>query len=83
MLGIDGIPVELYLALWYILGPIWLETVNYAVENGWFHQDLNTALIAVVPKPGKDPLECTNYRLISLTKTVSKYLENQGYVVLS
>lgn len=26
--GIDGIPVELYLELWNIIGPIWLDTIN-------------------------------------------------------
>lgn len=64
--GIDGIPVEIYLAIWDIIGPIWLETLNYAVAHGSFHRDLNTALITVIPKPGKDPLECANYRPISL-----------------
>ena len=64
--GIDGIPVELYLAIWDVVGPLWLETLNYAIEQGFFHRDLNTALITVLPKPGKDPLECANYRPISL-----------------
>lgn len=64
--GIDGISVELYLSLWDIIGPIWLETLNYATEQGFFHKDLNTAVITVIPKPSKDHLECTNYCPISL-----------------
>ena len=64
--GVDGIPVEVYFAFWDILGPIWLDTLNYAVEQGGFHRDLNTALITVIPKPGKDPLECASHRPISL-----------------
>ena len=31
--GMDGIPVQLYLELWDILGPIWMDTLNYAVET--------------------------------------------------
>lgn len=64
--GIDGLPAELYLTLWHILGPIWLSTLNSAIRKGYFHRDLNTALITVIPKPGKDPLECSNHRPISL-----------------
>ena len=44
--GIDGIPAELYLELWNIVGPIWLDTINSAIEKGFFHKDLNTALIS-------------------------------------
>ena len=47
--GIDGIEVELYLELWDILGPIWLDTLNYAIEKGAFHRDLNTAQEWVAP----------------------------------
>lgn len=79
--GIDGIPVELYLTFWDILGPIWLDTINYAIGNGEFHRDLNTALITVIPKPGKDPLECASHRPISLInadlKIFSKVLANR------
>lgn len=79
--GIDGIPVELYLQLWDLLGPIWLEAIHYASNIGSFHRDLNTALITVIPKPGKDHLECANYRPISLInadlKIFSKVLANR------
>ena len=64
--GIDGIPAELYLELWNIIGPIWLDTINAAIGKGCFHKDLNTALISVLPKPGKDPQNCASYRPISL-----------------
>ncbi len=85
-LGIDGIPVELYLALWDILGPVWLETLNYATDKGTFHRDLNTALITVIPKPDKDPLECANHCPISLInadlKIFSKVLASRLEVVI-
>ncbi len=64
--GIDGIPVDLYLVLWDLIGHIWLSTINDAISKGHFHKDLNTALITVLPKPGKDHSDCSNYRPISL-----------------
>lgn len=64
--GIDGIPVELYLEQWNIIGPIWLDTINSAIEKGFFHRDLNTGLVSVLYKPGKDPQNCSSYRPISL-----------------
>lgn len=64
--GIDGLPIDLYLVMWDQLGPIWLRTINKAISKGHFHKDLNTALITVLPKPGKDHSDCSNYRPISL-----------------
>ena len=64
--GIDGLPAELYLAFWEILGPFWLKAMHFAIEQGFFHKDLNTALMSVIPKSDKDPLECASYRPISL-----------------
>ncbi len=62
--GINGIPVDLYLELWSILGPILLDTINSAIEKGYFHKDLNTPLISLLHKPGKDPQNCSSYCLI-------------------
>lgn len=75
--GIDGISVELYLSLWDIIGPTWLETLNYAIERGFFHREFNTALITVIPKAGKDHLECADYRPISLILIFSKVLASR------
>lgn len=74
--GIDGIPVELYLELWDVLGPVWLDTLNYAIERGAFHRDLNTALITVISKPGKDSLECANYRPMTSRYSPRCWLED-------
>lgn len=64
--GLDGIPSELLLKYFHILGPTLLQTINSAVERGAFHQQTNTAIISLLPKKGKDPLDCSNYRPISL-----------------
>lgn len=42
------------------------QTINSAVERGAFHQQTNSALISLTPKKGKDPLDCSNNRPISL-----------------
>ena len=55
-----------------------MDTLNYVIEERAFHRDLNTALITIIPKLGKDPLECVNHHPISLInaglKTFSKVL---------
>lgn len=57
---------RIYLELWNIVGPIRLDTLNSAIRKGYFHKDLNTALISVLHKPGRDPESCSSYRPISL-----------------
>lgn len=67
--GIDGIPPELISAIWDIVSPLILNSFNFAVGNGALHRDQNTALITLLLKKGKDPLECASYRPISLITT--------------
>ena len=64
--GTDGLPPELYLAFWDQVGPLILGSINFAIEQGSFHRDQGSALITVLLKKGKDPLECSSYRPISL-----------------
>lgn len=69
-----GLPAELYFTFWDILCPIWLSTLNSAIDKGCLHQDLNTALITVLPKPGKDPRECASHCPMSLIDGYLKIL---------
>uniref|UniRef100_A0A3B1KHZ5 Reverse transcriptase domain-containing protein n=1 Tax=Astyanax mexicanus TaxID=7994 RepID=A0A3B1KHZ5_ASTMX len=64
--GLDGLPPELYLDLWDLVGTLILDSFNFAIESGSFHRDQKTALISLLLKKGKDPLQCSSYRPISL-----------------
>lgn len=65
-LGPDGIPLEVLLHFWDLLGPVLLSSIQTAIEKGAFHEHTNVALISLLPKKGKDLLHCSNYRPISL-----------------
>ena len=64
--GLDGIPPELLLQYFDILGPTMLQAVTSAIEKSPFHRQTNTALISLIPKKGKDHTDCSNYRPIRL-----------------
>lgn len=64
--GLDGLPPEFYVVFWDQVGPLILDSINYAIKQGSFHRDQRNALITVLLKKGKDPLECSSYRSISL-----------------
>ncbi len=72
--GLDGIPPELLKTLWDIIAPLILNSLNFALEKGALPRDQTTALITLLLKKGKDPLECSSYRPISLLSRDSKLL---------
>lgn len=65
---LDGFPLELFLELWDSIKPLLLNSINYALRTDSFHHDQNTSL-----KKGKSPLNCRNYRPISLIETELKF----------
>lgn len=67
--ALDGLPPELFLELWDIIGP---PLLDFALNTGSFHHDQNTSLISVLLKKGKPPLRCGSYRPISLITTELK-----------
>lgn len=79
--GLDGIPAEFYLFFWAELGSLMLEMVNYSLDKGEFHKDVNIALISLLLKKDKDPTLCGNYRPVSLInvdiKLFAKILANR------
>ncbi len=64
--GLDGLPPELYLEIWDLVGTLMLNSFNFAIEHGVFHRDQKSSLISLLLKKGKDPLDCSSYRPISL-----------------
>ncbi len=64
--GLDGLPPELYLETWDLVGTLMLNSFNFAIEHGVFHRDQKTSLISLLLKKGKDPLDCSSYRPILL-----------------
>lgn len=82
--GEDGFPAEFY----HWSGENIIDSLHAAFQEAEHESSLgslsNRAIIAVLPKPGKDPLLCSSYRPISLlncdvkihTKTRSTYAPN-------
>ncbi len=64
--GPDGIPPEFYLTFWPLIGPLLVDMIQYSIKVGSFPRDVNSALISLLLKKGKDPVECSSYRPLSL-----------------
>ncbi len=43
--GLDGLPPELYLEIWDLVGILMLNSFNFAIEHGAFHRDQKTSKI--------------------------------------
>lgn len=68
--GLDGLPPELYIALWHELGPHLLNMLNSSIQKGGFSSNSNIAAITIQPKKkDKQPTECSSYRPLSLLNT--------------
>ena len=63
--GIDGTPPQLYITFWDKLGPLMLDMVRISIDEG-FSRDVNLALISLLLKKDKDPVDCASYRPLSL-----------------
>lgn len=48
--GLDGIPPELISELWYLVGPILLDSMNFSIKIVSFHWDQKSALISSFKK---------------------------------
>ena len=70
--GLDGYTSEFYKAYAEELAPLLLSTYNEALQKGNLPPSLTEAVITLIPKEGRDPLDCKNYRPISLTSCDSK-----------
>lgn len=79
--GPDGFTAEFFKSFATELAPRLLEVYKEALERGELPLTMRQALITLIPKKGKDPGECRNYRPISLmqmdVKIISKVLANR------
>lgn len=64
--GPDGFPIEFYREFSPKLTPILKSVYDESLANGKLPQTLTQATISVLLKKGKDPLQCSSYRPISL-----------------
>ncbi|XP_018416771.1 PREDICTED: aryl-hydrocarbon-interacting protein-like 1 [Nanorana parkeri] len=64
--GLDGFPVEFYKTHVEGIAPRLLNTLLEALRAGALPSSMMEAIIVVVPKPGKDPDQCSSYHPISL-----------------
>lgn len=62
-LGMDGYTSEFYKPLWGTINPNpnTKNTFKIEIPSSW-----REAFIFVIPKEGKDKLDCSNYRLVSI-----------------
>lgn len=72
--GPDGYPIEFYKKFSDKLAPLLLEMFNDSLSRGVLPQTLTEASITLLLKPGKDSLECSGYRPISLLNSDVKIL---------
>ena len=85
--GPDGFPVEFYKKFSLKLIPLLLNMFKYSFEQTALPKSLTEALITVLLKPGKDPVDCSSYRPISLlnvdVKILSKILASRINTIIS
>ena len=72
--GTDGFPVEFYRYFWEDLGPLILESFQYAFEHNILSSEKRRAVLRLIPKKDKDITQLKNWRPISLLNTDYKLL---------
>lgn len=72
--GPDGYTVEFYKAFATKLAPLVLKLFENSLNNEKLPQSLTETFITLILKPGKDPLERSSYRPISLLNVDVKIL---------
>ena len=82
--GLDGFPVEYYKKHIYILAPVLTAVYSESLSQGQLPNTFNEALISLILKKHKDPLDPGSFRPVSLinvdckvlTKVLAMRLEN-------
>ena len=66
--GSDGFTIEFYRFFWNAIGPIMVDSFNYAFQNGEMSISQKRGIISLIPKKDKDKKYLKNWRPISLFK---------------
>ena len=64
--GSDGFTIEFYRFFWNAIGPIMVDSFNYAFENGEMSISQKRGIISLIPKKDKDKTYLKKWRPISL-----------------
>ena len=89
--GSDGFTIEFYRFFWPAIGPIMVDSFNYAFENGEMSISQKRGILSLIPKKDKDKKYLKNWRPISLlnndykivTKTLALRLEKVLPTIIS
>lgn len=72
--GTDGLTVEFYKFFWPEVGPLVLEFLLQGIERGLLSIEQCRGIILLIPKKGRDRLNLTNWRPITLLNVDLKIL---------
>ena len=64
--GVDGVSAKLYVALWDILGPMYLGAIQHAIQNGKLNISSRRGILTVILKKDKNPLFLANWRPLTM-----------------
>ena len=73
--GSDGFTIEFHCFFWNTIGPIMVDSFNYAFENGQMSISQKRSIISLIPKKDKDKKYLRNWRPISLLTMTTKLLQ--------
>ena len=73
--GDDGLPIELYEAVWDELEPAFFEMLEESYAKGTLHLSARSGVLNLIPKAGKDSRFLKNLRPITLLNTDYKLIE--------
>ena len=84
--GSDGLTTDFYKAFWHLIGPLVIDSLNFAFLTGSLSPEQRRAIITLIPKPNKDRSFLKNWRPIHLLnidyKIAAKALANRLKQVL-
>ena len=84
--GLDGFSIEFCKTFWNDIKGSFMNCINYSILKNELCESQYQGVITLFPKPGKDLLDASNYRPITLLnsdyKTISKVNNNRLYPFL-